>query len=76
MLDGSTLHELRLVFRGLLQAARVHVAVEHRLMSARHHRGTVAGPPTVEPRGSQPDFTDGADLALCSFSPKLRQWAG
>lgn len=76
VLDGSTLHELRLVFGGLLQAARVHVAVEHRLVRAHHHRGTVIARPMGEPHGSQRDFADGADLALCSFSPKLRRWAG
>lgn len=42
VLDGSALHELRLVFGGLLQAARVHVAVGHKLVRAHHHRGMVA----------------------------------
>lgn len=43
MLDGSALHEVRLVFGGVLQAARVHVSVEQWLVRARHHRGTVVG---------------------------------
>lgn len=76
MLDGSALYELRLVFGGLLQAARVHIAVEHRLVRAHHHRGTVTAQPADEPHGSRPDFVDGGDLALCSFSQELRRWAG
>lgn len=76
VLDGSALHELRLVFGGLLQAARVHVAMEHRLVCARHHRGMVIAQPMSKAHGSQRDFADCADLALCSFSPKLHRGAG
>lgn len=48
VLDGSALHELRLVFGGLLQAARVHFAVEHRLMRAHYYRGTLGAQPMGE----------------------------
>lgn len=76
VLDGSALHELRLVFGGLLQAARVHVAVEHRLVRAHHHRGMVPAQPMGDPHGSQRDFADGAEPRFLQFFPKVAPVGG
>lgn len=40
LFDGSTLHELWLVFRNLLEETRVHLTVERRLLRTCHNRGT------------------------------------
>lgn len=74
MSDGSALHELRLVFGGLLQAAPVRYAVEKRLVRACHHRGTLTVQAPGEPHGSGRGDDD--DLVLLSFPPKWRRLAG
>lgn len=74
MSDGSALHELRLVFGGLLQAAPVRHAVEKRLVRARHHRGTLTVQAAGEAHGSERGDHD--DLVLLSFPPKWRQLTG
>lgn len=40
--DGSRLHELRLVFGKVLETAGVQLALEPKLVRARHHRGQSA----------------------------------